>query len=174
MSDAIRLDPLTESDFDTVATLAHAIWHQHYGSFIDPAQLDYMLEGRFSADNLRRYLDSDVRWMRVLRVDGVAAGYCSWSLGERAEEMKLEQLYLSSAYKGRGLGGRMIRHIEDDSRARGRPVLYLTVNKGNADSIAVYRKSGFDIRESAVFDIGRGYVMDDYVMEKRLQEADAG
>lgn len=168
MTDTIRLDPLAETDFDTVATLAHAIWHEHYGSFIDPAQLDYMLEGRFAADNLQRYLDSDARWMRVLRVDAVAAGYCSWSLGERPEEMKLEQLYLLGAYKGRGLGGRMMRHIEDDTRARGRAMLFLTVNKRNTDSIAIYRKSGFVVRETAVFDIGNGYVMDDYVMEKRV------
>ena len=164
----IRLDPLTPADFDTVATLAHTIWHAHYGSFIDPAQLDYMLAGRFTAENLQRYVDSDVRWLRVLRVDGAAAGYCSWSLGERADEMKLEQLYVSSDHKGRGLGGRMMRCIEADALARGRPLLFLTVNKGNADSIAIYRKSGFTVREAAVFDIGNGYVMDDYVMEKRL------
>ena len=49
-----------------------------------------------------------------------------------------------------------------------RAVQALTVNKGNTDSIAVYLKSGFVVREEAVFDIGSGYVMDDYVMEKRL------
>jgi ribosomal protein S18 acetylase RimI-like enzyme len=168
MSAVVSLDPLQASDFDTLATLAHTIWHEHYGSFIERAQLDYMLEGRFSADNLARYLDSDQRWMRVLRVDGAMVGYCSHALGERPDEMKLEQLYLLAAHKGQGLGGRMMRHIEDAARAAGRPVLFLTVNKGNADSIAIYRKAGFTVREAAVFDIGRGYVMDDYVMEKRL------
>lgn len=167
MSD-IRLDPLSPADFDALAALAHTIWHGHYGHFIAPAQLDYMLAGRFTPANLQRYVDSDARWLRVLRTDGEAAGYCSWSLGERPDEMKLEQLYLLPAFKGRGLGGRMMRAIEDDARARGRSVLFLTVNKGNADSIAIYRKSGFTVREAAVFDIGNGYVMDDYVMEKRL------
>jgi diamine N-acetyltransferase len=44
----------------------------------------------------------------------------------------------------------------------------LTVNKGNEGSIAIYRKSGFSVRESVVFNIGNGYVMDDFIMEKRL------
>ena len=66
------------------------------------------------------------------------------------------------------LGGAMLRHVEAKTRELGRTRLYLTVNKGNAGSIAVYLKSGFVVREEAVFDIGNGYLMDDYVMEKRL------
>jgi hypothetical protein len=42
------------------------------------------------------------------------------------------------------------------------------VNKRNASAIAAYRKHGFDVRESVVKDIGGGFVMDDYIMEKRL------
>ncbi len=166
----IRLDPLTEQDFDAVARLADTIWRGHYGTMISMAQIDYMLDGRYTADNLRRYIGSDARWMRVLRVDGVPAGYCSWSLGEAPDEVKLEQLYLLAAHKGKGLGGLMMRTVEDACRAHGRRVLYLTVNKGNVDAIAIYRKSGFEVREEAVFDIGNGYVMDDYVMTKRIAD----
>lgn len=164
----IRLDPLTGQDFDIVARLADTIWRGHYGRMISMAQIDYMLDGRYTPDNLRRYIDSDERWMRVLRVDGAPAGYCSWSLGEDPGEVKLEQLYLLAGHKGKGFGGLMMREIEAACRALGRPVLYLTVNKGNTDSIAIYRKRGFEVREEAVFDIGNGYVMDDYVMAKRL------
>lgn len=169
-SGSIRLDPLTGQDFDAVARLADTIWRGHYGTMISMAQIDYMLDGRYTAENLRRYIDSDVRWMRVLRVDGDPAGYCSWSLGERDDEVKLEQLYLLPAHKGKGLGGLMMRTVEDACRAHGRRVLYLTVNKGNLDSIAIYRRSGFEVREEAVFDIGNGYVMDDYVMAKRIAD----
>jgi GNAT superfamily N-acetyltransferase len=168
MPSDIRLDPLTEQDFDTVARLADTIWRGHYGTMISMTQIDYMLDGRYTAENLRRYIDSDVRWMRVLWVDGEAAGYCSWSLGANPDEVKLEQLYLLPEHKGKGLGGLMMRAVEDACRTLGRPVLYLTVNKGNVDSIAIYRKSGFEVREEAVFDIGNGYVMDDYVMAKRM------
>lgn len=168
MQEDIRLDPLTEAGFGTVAALADTIWRSHYGTMISMAQIDYMLDGRYTADNLRRYVDSDARWLWLLRVDGEAVGYCSCSLGEGDDEMKLEQLYLLPALHGRGLGGRMLRHVEAMCRARRRNVLWLTVNKGNAGSIAVYRKAGFTVRCEAVFDIGHGYVMDDYVMEKRL------
>jgi ribosomal protein S18 acetylase RimI-like enzyme len=44
----------------------------------------------------------------------------------------------------------------------------LQVNKRNVNAIASYRKYGFAVRTSTVDDIGRGFVMDDYVMEKKL------
>lgn len=163
-----RLDPLTDSDFDVVAQLADTIWRAHYSSMISMAQIDYMLDGRYTPERLRGYIDSQERWLWMLRVDGVPVGYCSCSLGEEADAMKLEQLYLLADHKGHGLGGRMLRHVEAKSVAVGRMRLYLTVNKGNTDSIAIYRKSGFVVREEAVFDIGNGYVMDDFVMEKQL------
>ena len=168
MHDTIRLDPLTDRDFDTVARLADTIWRSHYGRLISMAQIDYMLDGRYTAENLGRYIGSDERWMRVLRVDGMPVGYCSWSLGADPDEVKLEQLYLLADRKGKGLGGLMMREVENACRALGRPLLYLTVNRDNLDSIAIYRKSGFVVREEAVFDIGNGYVMDDYVMAKRI------
>jgi diamine N-acetyltransferase len=168
MQTDIYLDPLTESDFDTLADLADRIWRSHYITMISMSQIDDMLANRYVPERLRNYVGSQERWLWVLRVGGVPAGYCSCALGEEADAMKLEQLYLLAEYKGQGLGGRMLRHVEEKTRALGRTRLYLTVNKGNTDTIAIYLKSGFVVREEAVFDIGNGYVMDDYVMEKRL------
>lgn len=135
---------------------------------ISMAQIDYMLAGRYTPEKLHRYLDSPDCWMDLLKVSGVPAGYCSYALTENPGEMKLQELYLLPEHQGRGLGGRMLRHVEAAARSRGCRFLSLTVNKGNAGSIAIYRKAGFLVREEAVFDIGKGFVMDDYVMAKTL------
>jgi ribosomal protein S18 acetylase RimI-like enzyme len=42
------------------------------------------------------------------------------------------------------------------------------VNKRNPGAISFYKAAGFTIAREAVFDIGSGFVMDDYIMEKRL------
>jgi ribosomal protein S18 acetylase RimI-like enzyme len=83
-------------------------------------------------------------------------------------EMKLEQLYLLPELRGQGLGRLMLRHVEEQARARGCRSLMLQTNKRNDIAIAFYRKAGFTVCEEAVFDIGNGFVMDDYVMEKVL------
>jgi ribosomal protein S18 acetylase RimI-like enzyme len=163
-----RIEPIAEADFETLARLGETIWRAHYSRIIGLAQIDYMLAGRYAPDKLRAYLGADDRWLEILRLDGRPVGYCSHALSATPGEMKLEQLYLLEECRGKGLGSLMLRHVEARARQRGCRVLMLTVNKQNADSIAVYRKSGFTVREEAVFDIGNGFVMDDYVMEKQL------
>lgn len=173
-----RLDALTSADFETLARLAEAIWRAHYTRIIGSAQIDYMLAGRYTQDKLRLYLNADDRWLMLLRIDSRAVGYCSYALaGDSGEmkppeikpsEMKLEQLYLLPELHGQGLGKLMLRHVEEQARVRGLSTLMLQTNKRNDIAIAFYRKAGFTMREEAVFDIGNGFVMDDYVMEKVL------
>jgi ribosomal protein S18 acetylase RimI-like enzyme len=62
----------------------------------------------------------------------------------------------------------LLAAAQDWARAQHARRLWLQVNRGNAPAIAAYRKQGFRIVESRVFDIGNGFVMDDYVMEKTL------
>jgi hypothetical protein len=45
------------------------------------------------------------------------------------------------------------------------------VNKNNASAIDAYLRNGFAVTEAARFDIGRGFIMDDYVMSKALPTA---
>ena len=55
--------------------------------------------------------------------------------------------------------------IERLCRDRGLDFLWLTVNKGNP-SVQAYQRLGFSIAAEIVMDIGGGFVMDDYRMEK--------
>ncbi len=163
-----RLVPIVENDFATLARLAETIWRSHYIKIITAEQIEYMLAGRYVPEKLRAYLGSDKRWLELLWQGDQAIGYCSYSITENPDEMKLEQLYLLPTLHGRGLGGEMLRHVELQARNKGMKSLMLTVNKYNSGSIAVYRKAGFYIREEASFDIGAGFVMDDYIMAKVL------
>jgi diamine N-acetyltransferase len=162
------LRDLTEADFTTLRALGETIWRQHYSAIISLAQIDYMLARRYVPAKLRAYVGAQDRWLKLLIVDGSAVGYCSYAFTDDVAEMKLEQLYLLAAFKGLGLGGLMLDHVESQARALGKSSVMLTVNKHNIDSIAVYHQRGFTVREEAVFDIGNGYVMDDYVMHKSL------
>lgn len=46
--------------------------------------------------------------------------------------------------------------------------IYLTVNKTNIKAIRVYERFGFEKTDQVVFDIGNGYVMDDYIYEVKV------
>jgi len=78
----------------------------------------------------------------------------------------LHKLYLLPELHSRGLGSRLLQHVEREVRAGGGRRLMLSVNKRNAKAIAAYRRNGFVIADSVVTDIGNGFVMDDYIMAK--------
>ena len=166
---------MTAADIPTVITIGRRIWQEHYVPIIGQAQVDYMTGMRFTPEVLSRYLadapenqPDATRWLWLLELEGQPVGYASCSIGDRPGEMKLEQLYLLPDFHGEGLGGMMLKHIERHTLDLGLNMLWLTVNKDNSSSIRVYRKKGFTVRASAIFDIGNGFVMDDYVMEKKL------
>jgi ribosomal protein S18 acetylase RimI-like enzyme len=161
------LSPLQPSDFGTIAALARRIWLAHYISIVSKEQIEYMLGGRFTPENLARYVDATDRWFDVLRTDGAVVGYCSHAL-LAVNEVKLEQLYLLPELHGLGLGKRMMVHIEAHARALGRDTLVLQVNKRNTKAASVYLRGGFEVREEVCVDIGAGYFMDDFILQKRL------
>jgi len=159
-----KLKPLGEDDFDILIDLVRRIWLPHYTPLVGIGTVEQILAGRLTHDNLRRYIGADDRGMELLWRDGVAIGYCSYAV--HGDEMKLEQLYLLPQHQGQGLGRMMMEHVESRARGFGSSAIFLQVNKSNAQAIGVYEKSGFTLREAVVIDIGNGFVMDDYILEK--------
>jgi GNAT superfamily N-acetyltransferase len=170
----ITLTPVVEPEFVMVRELAGTIWRQHYAGIITTAQIDYMLAGRFSDEALREHIQAADRWLEVLRVSGTSVGYCGYELADMDRDegvsaaMKLGQLYVLETHRGMGLGRFMLGHVEQRARDFGRHSLWLQVNTKNTGAIVFYRAAGFRIVREAVFDIGGGFVMDDYLMAKRV------
>ena len=174
--DDATLTPITEPEFPVLRELASTIWRQHYAGIITAAQIEYMLAGRFTDKALREHMQAAGRWLELLRVSGTPVGYCGYELADMNDDgaehgppaMKLGQLYVRESNRGMGLGRFMLGYIESRTRELGREKLWLQVNKQNHGAIGFYRAAGFDVVREAVFEIGGGFVMDDYVMAKRL------
>ena len=64
-----------------------------------------------------------------------------------------------------------MRHVEQRARAHHCTRLYLQVNKNNRSAIDAYLRNGFAVSEAGRFDIGGGFIMDDYIMSKALGRA---
>lgn len=47
--------------------------------------------------------------------------------------------------------------------------MYLTVNKHNDLGTRAYKGKGFEVIDAVETNIGEGFVMDDYIMEKKLR-----
>jgi len=152
--------PLTPDGVDAVAALAHVVWQATYPALISQAQIDTMLADRYAADRIRVQLDDPAHHWLTARLDHELAGFAHGYLDN--DHCKLDKLYVAPARQRHGIG----RALFEALRARvGTGVIRLQVNRGNSAAIAAYEHWGFRIREARVFDIGGGFVMDDYVME---------
>ena len=178
---AVQIITAGEEHLPAIAELAGVIWRACYPGIITHAQIDYMLARMYALEVLRAELRSQgIRYDQLL-VDGKLVGFASYGpteigrprRGDRKTQhavptFKLHKLYLLPELHGRGLGSRLLQHVEREVRAEGTRRLILSVNKRNAKAIAAYQKNGFVIADSVVTDIGNEFVMDDYIMAKDL------
>lgn len=154
-----------EADFAAVAALAEGIWKEHYTPLIGAAQVEYMLEKFQSARAVAVQVAEGYSYV-LLEADRAAAGYCAVR-PEADGGLFLSKLYIRKDFRGKGLGRRLFEHAAARFGDPAGLSVHLTVNKGNAASIAAYERMGFRVERELRADIGGGYVMDDYVMARR-------
>ena len=78
----------------------------------------------------------------------------------------ISKVYVHKDMRKKGIASSLLKRLLNDYPDAKK--WYLTVNKYNSNSIAAYKKCGFITTRELVTDIGNGFVMDDYVMEKLL------
>ena len=127
-----------------------------------------MMAQRYTPDEMAKAIAEGIRYELIEANPGGEVGYGAQGPSGTAGEWKLGQIYLLPETQGHGIGRRFIEHVCETARKAGCTSLMLTVNKGNSRAKTVYERLGFQIRESATFHIGNGFVMDDFVMVKRL------
>ena len=157
----------TKEQMPIVRNLAEIIWPVTYGKIISSEQIDYMMDMTYSITSLEKQLQNNKIFLLV-EEEHHFLGFASYEVNcDNSNKTKIHKLYVLPETQGKGIGRQLIDCIADIALKNGNPALYLTVNKNNKAK-DFYIKNGFEITSSAVFDIGNGYVMDDYIMEKKL------
>ena len=146
-----------------VSALAREIWQHTYPPLISQAQIDAMLAARYAPAVVRAQLDdAHHAWWTAHRADQII-GFAHACMAP--PDCKLDKLYVMPAHQRRGVGRALFDSVRAWARTQGAARVWLQVNRGNTAAIAAYRRYGFVHRESRVFDIGDGFVMDDHIME---------
>ncbi|MBR5152936.1 MAG: GNAT family N-acetyltransferase [Clostridia bacterium] len=161
------IEAVSPQDFSAIAALAQRVWHTTYDALIGPSQVDYMLEKFQSADAIASSIQENrYRYLMAVGESGLI-GYCGVK-EENPTDIFLSKVYVDPDFQGNGIAKAMIQFFIDEYRASGHTRMHLTVNKGNQNAISAYLKMGFIKFGTAVTDIGSGYVMDDDLMELKL------
>ncbi len=159
----------TREQISDVANLAREVWTEHYASIVGQEQVDYML-GKFqSAEAIAAQLADGYEYFTV-SAEGRTEGYMALIPEVDDGTCMLSKLYVRQSGRGHGFGRVMLEGAVGFCRERRIGTIWLTVNKNNTDSLAWYLRMGFRNVGSIVQDIGGGFVMDDYRMEKSISQ----
>lgn len=155
----------SEIQLDEVEALAVEIWNEHYVPIIGKKQVDYMLEKFQSKPVMKEQISKGYIYFLV-EDEGRKIGYIG--MEPKEDELFLSKLYIKASERGKGYGKKAVQFLEGLAKEKKLDKISLTVNKNNVKSIAAYKKIGFKNMGAIVMDIGCGFVMDDYKMEKHL------
>ena len=164
MDESLSIRPGDLDDINTIGFLAQQIWPETYGEILTTGQLQYMLNLFYSPASLRRQMLDDKHQFLIVEEGEEPIGFAAWSGTAEPGVFKLHKLYVLPGRQGKGLGRGMLQYIYQVIRPQGARTLLLNVNRWNK-ARQFYERMGFAVIKEEDVPIGRGYFMNDYVME---------
>jgi ribosomal protein S18 acetylase RimI-like enzyme len=159
----------TNNQIEIVEALAREIWTEHYIPIIGKEQVNYMLDRFQSKQAISEQIRTGVLYF-LMKEYNESIGYIA--VQPKGFELFLSKIYIKSSRRAKGYGKKAVQFAEILAQERGLRKIVLTVNKNNVNTIKMYEKIGFKNVGSLVQDIGSGFVMDDYKMEKTVRQTD--
>lgn len=135
---------------------------------IGAVQTAYMIHLFQSEDAVRHQRDHKGHLYYLLISRKTYAGYLAVRRELETSSMFLSKFYVAKSFWGRGFARQALSFLETFCRSSSLTTIHVTVNKRNVSSLAVYERLGFARVRDVVTDIGNGFFMDDFVMEKNL------
>ena len=161
----LKIRMATSKDIPLIRELTFKVWPQTYAAIVSREQIEYMMEMMYSEASLLKQMNEGCRFI-IAYDNNEPVGFASCQETEPSL-FKLHKIYVLKTQQGKGTGKFMIEYLLNDIRQKGGSALQLQVNRHNK-ARNFYEKLGFVTIQEADFDIGNGYFMNDYIMEKKL------
>ena len=176
-----RIERAGSGDLATIERIARATWPATFSDILSAEQIEYMLRRMYRREALEEQLaQGHVFHLLLERTDRFsdtyvgevskqyrAVGYVSHQVDYLPGTTKIHKLYVLPETQGSGYGRAMLQQVERLARRAGQQRLRLDVNYQNK-AVGFYERLGFEKLDRFDTDIGNGYLMEDWRMEKEL------
>lgn len=164
----ITISEATAEDIKTIQEITYITWPITYGKILSGEQLDYILGLFYSDKALNDQFEKKEQLFYMISEDETTLGFIGIEHNYKNEAVtKIHKIYLLPETQGKGIGKTVIDFIEEMALKNDSKTLSLNVNRFNP-ALGFYKKTGFKITDEVNIDIGNGYLMEDFVMEKEL------
>lgn len=158
----------TKEHIPVIQTLSDIVWPHTFKEILSADQISYMMNMMYSTEALDKQMDILNHHYLLAQEDGQYWGYLAYELNYKGTfSTKIHKIYVLPTSQGKGLGRIFINSVKDLAIRNGNTSLLLNVNRFNK-AIDFYQRMGFEIIDNEDIDIGDGFLMEDYVMSKKL------
>jgi GNAT superfamily N-acetyltransferase len=163
----MEIRQLEKDELNLVQELAYRIWPSTYSEILSQEQMAFMLNWMYSIETLEKSYVSDHCFFAIFD-ENQAVGFLDVELNcPETSGIKLPKIYVLPEKQGLGLGKKLLNFAIDFGNKQGLHQVILQVNRYNK-AVDFYLHAGFEIIDEQDFDIGNGYFMNDFVMQKSL------
>ena len=164
----IEVKQLNKDEVAVVNALAEDIWPHTFGEILSKDQIEYMLDWMYNLNTLQEQVQIGHLYY-VIKENGVPKGFMGLEPNyPDADILRIHKLYVLPESQGKGYGRSLLNHAFDIAFDLDLHTLHLNVNRFNK-SVEFYKHVGFKITGEEDLDIGKGYLMEDYIMELSLK-----
>ena len=160
----------TLEHISTIKDIAERTWAVTYTNIISQSQIDYMLDMMYSDASLTAQMTTQRHHFLLIKSSESASfkGFVSFEYDyKNTNTTKLHKLYVLPQSQGSGLGRILIDLVCERAKTYGNDRIRLNMNRDNK-ALGFYKNVGFEIVGEEDINIGKGYLMEDYIFEKRV------
>lgn len=156
----------TAADFSSIIEIAYKTWPKTYGEILSAAQLEFMLRLFYNEQALEQNKSNGQHFLIVFEGKNAIA-FASYENNYADKTTHIHKIYVLPELHKRGIGKRLLNEIEKRATGFGDQLLSLNVNRFN-NARYFYEKNGFEILREVDIEIGNGYLMQDFIMQKAI------
>lgn len=154
----------TNEEIDALVSVAKEIWTEHFGKIFDSEILPRLIEGAQSKRVILSQIDEGYQYFFIIEND-TTLGYFAYNIDVEKDELFLSKLYIYFPQRGKGVGRKVLKHLEDVCKEAKVKKISLTVYHENNATIKAYEKWGFRNIGSFQRRFDTGLICKDIIME---------
>jgi ribosomal protein S18 acetylase RimI-like enzyme len=164
----IEIIEATIQDLPLIRQLAEQTFHVTYLPLQPKEKVEYLFAIMYSPASLSNQMKNGQKF--IIAKEGIEhLGFASYEINCKKTGIttKIHKLYVLPSTQGKGVGKKLISAIAGIAKENKNETLSLNVYRQNP-AIDFYEKVGFKKVDEVNIDVGNGFMMNDYVMEKNI------
>jgi diamine N-acetyltransferase len=163
----------TAADAEMLTEFARGVFYDAFAAMNSPENMEAYMSQNFTPQKLSAQIADSRAIFLIAEIEATPVAFAKLYDGDIPDcisdpaAVEIERFYVDRQFHGKGIAQTLMQACFDRAKQSGHGTIYLGVWEKNHRAIAFYRKCGFEVVGSHVFQMG-DEAQNDLLMEKRL------